>query len=291
MQRSVIQLAGKTLVVSLPAAWCRENGVKKGAKVEVDESTGHLTIMPRGAKEAERISIDITGMPSKIAWHHVRTAYATGFREIEIITSARDIVDQELNKKTSIRAFLQRFTQRFNGMELAQQTRSTYVLTDMTTPNAEEFQRAYSRILQLVRAMNTPPEKIDEATRMDDLLLYEDQLNRLVDFCERVLHASRGISTRAMIAYVKILHGLETLGDETKKLASDEEWASIDSLAGLVDKTITALQSMDEQHVLEAFAARAKLAKNDKNKQARNIVADILNAQYSLINTQHERAK
>ena len=44
MKRKAIQLASQTIVVSLPAKWVRQQGIKKGDEIDVEERGKELVI-------------------------------------------------------------------------------------------------------------------------------------------------------------------------------------------------------------------------------------------------------
>jgi phosphate uptake regulator len=286
MQRSVIQLAGKTLVVSLPSAWCKENGIKKGGKVEVDGTTGSLTISSRAKSERQRAIINISNMPSKIAWHYVRAAYIAGVNDIEVVCTTHELFDQTLKRKTSTTAFLHRLSQRFNGVELVQQSKNTFILRDVTTPNPEEFNNAYNRSIHIVRTLYAPPEKSTTQTRADDTMLYEDQLNRLVDFCERMLSTVLHLPSGQTTSYLKILYAMEELGDEAKKCAQEGRFDALDVAADAVTRMASALQSDKPATLLNAYLARAKIRSNPTTMLVKGIIANALNAHQTLLHFQ-----
>jgi hypothetical protein len=233
------------------------------------------------------VILDINGLPSKLAWHQIRAAYAAGFKDIEVRCSAKEITDEILGKRTSMAAFLHRVAQRFNGMELMPRSKTSYLIKDVSNPDPKEFTRAYERAATLVRAMYTD-DGAGRAARVDNVLLYEDQLNRLVDFCERILSTSLHHSPGAIAAYTKILHSLEELGDDAKKTASEGKFRDLDALSPAIDAMIAALQSKDDTAVLRAFNIRRETRKDATMMLARNRIATVLNARQTLLHLQRE---
>lgn len=81
MKRNVILMGGKTYVISLPADWVRQNGIKKGQELEVQQDIGKVTIMPCQREQARKtITIDsIGGLNGKMV-----KAYQLGYDEIKM---------------------------------------------------------------------------------------------------------------------------------------------------------------------------------------------------------------
>ena len=59
MKRKVIQLAGKTLVVSLPHLWVKKHGVKKGHDMELQEKGTNILLSIQSMYDAGSTSITI----------------------------------------------------------------------------------------------------------------------------------------------------------------------------------------------------------------------------------------
>ena len=45
MKRKAIQLANQTLVISMPSKWVKEQGIKKGDEIDVEEKGKRLMIL------------------------------------------------------------------------------------------------------------------------------------------------------------------------------------------------------------------------------------------------------
>jgi len=60
MKRKIIQTAGKTMVVSLPSAWVKKYGIKKGEEVEVEERGAEISVSTKRGYDLEEIKIIYT---------------------------------------------------------------------------------------------------------------------------------------------------------------------------------------------------------------------------------------
>ena len=83
MKRKVIQLAGKTLLVSLPNKWASNYNVKKGQEIEVTEEHNTLIIHAGNAKTAHSKEIDVSGLAT-IATRLTGAIYKAGYDELRI---------------------------------------------------------------------------------------------------------------------------------------------------------------------------------------------------------------
>ena len=60
MKRKVIQLAGRTFVVSLPTSWAREWDVKKGEELELIEDGPRLILSTEKSRQSKKGLIDLS---------------------------------------------------------------------------------------------------------------------------------------------------------------------------------------------------------------------------------------
>ena len=85
LKRKVIQLAGKTLVVSLPTKWAKMNGVIKGDEIEVTEDGSVIKISKESSTHLSKNSVDLDISGKKeMAKRMVASLYKAGVDEIRI---------------------------------------------------------------------------------------------------------------------------------------------------------------------------------------------------------------
>ncbi|MFQ5475181.1 MAG: AbrB/MazE/SpoVT family DNA-binding domain-containing protein, partial [Candidatus Nanoarchaeia archaeon] len=87
MKRSVIQLAGKTQVISLPSKWVKKHGIKKGDALEVSEKRNALICSTSKQVYHNQTKINISGL-GPMAKRIIAAIYKAGFEEIEVAYSS-----------------------------------------------------------------------------------------------------------------------------------------------------------------------------------------------------------
>ena len=276
MQRSVIQLAGKTLVISLPSKWCKQNGVKKGDALEVGQAPGALVIRTTQSSTRETATIDVGDCAANIVWHELIAAYRAGFKTISVTFRNNTLYDPRSRKDITALALISRVVPRLVGMELVHNGKKTFLLQEVTTPNPDDFTRAYGRMLQLVRGMYAADK---DPHREENILLLEEQLNRLADFCERTLTTAMHYSASEIIAYTRLVNALEELGDDAKRMTENNTLAHIDKASAAVFRAMDALQSNDMSIVIDALKKREGL----ERQLVKDLITNVLDAQQSLL--------
>lgn len=217
MKRKAIQLASKTLVISLPSKWAKMHGVVKGAELEVEERKGSIVVSPGSIrKRGMKSSIDISGFDSSLVWHNILALYRAGADEIEICFDEPEIYDARTKKKTSILELVQRISNRLVGMEVVRHGKNFCVLKELSSAKEDEFGETMRRAFLLLMGM--AEDLLAGIKNNDDDLLTsvwmhsDNQLDKMVDFCMRIINTSKLGSLEALSKH-QLLMQAEQIGD------------------------------------------------------------------------------
>jgi len=207
MERSIIQLAKSTLVVSLPKKWLEKQDLHKGDKVQLEEKEDRLTIRSKGKKNS---SITINLKKGQVfTTRHVADLYIRGYDEV-IITFNDEPIVQKIMKEDLL------------GFEIVERSKNRVVIKNVADNIETEFDSMLRRAFILVKEMGTmiSKEKIDPAT-LDELLSLEDMVNKFTSFCKRVLN-KQGYNPSYKTPFLYVFtKDLEVLGDIYKYMAKD----------------------------------------------------------------------
>src|SRR3989344_1846924 len=85
MKRKAIQLANQTIVVSLPAKWVRQQGIKKGDEIDLEEKGNQLIVAFKIIdKKEERAEIDVSNWNDRLIRLVLSGLNKKGFDEIVV---------------------------------------------------------------------------------------------------------------------------------------------------------------------------------------------------------------
>ncbi len=90
MERKLIRLADKTLVVSLPYKWAEKWKLKKGDSVEVLDKNSELLISPLSNKKKMIAKLDFRRFNERLIKRFFSAAYKVGFDELVIVHNKED---------------------------------------------------------------------------------------------------------------------------------------------------------------------------------------------------------
>jgi len=215
MKRKVIQLAGKTLVVSLPSKWAEKYNIKKGDELELEDKKGILNIVLEKKRELERkIELDITDLSVPLVWYFINSAYISGANEIRIIFNTKYLEDYKRNK-IEIMSLLNDICSKLIGLEITTQSKSSCVLTEITSIKEGEQIQVLKRLFFSVISMG---DDIIEAAKNKDtgvlknIFISRDvNINKLSNYLLKHIVSTQDETNKGFVIYV--VKQLEEMGD------------------------------------------------------------------------------
>lgn len=209
IKRKVIQLAGSTLVVSLPSKWAKKCNIQKGDEVELEEKGRELVIKTESESAIERAQLDTKDLNERVIRWALSGLHKSGFDEIEIIYYNQKTIDlvQELLKDL------------FIGFIIVNQTNTKCLLKSITKDSISEFDVTLRRAFLVTITMGE--NALDLIQKKDfvslkNILNLEKTNNQLTNFCERLLNKVGHHNHRKTCFYYVIVWNLEKICDDYK---------------------------------------------------------------------------
>lgn len=208
MKRKVIQLAGKTFVVSLPSKWAKQQGIKKGDEVNLEEQESKLILSSSSIKTSNKKELDSDKLEI-LTKRSLFRQYQEGADEIQInFSNPRRIQD------------IQEYLNELIGYEIVKQGKQHAIINDVSGQKQQEFDQIMRRLFLLFKGMiedsiTAFKEKDKEALKN---IIYRDlEINKFTHFCLRLL-SKQNIKQDKKMAYFTMLYTLERIGDDYKNM-------------------------------------------------------------------------
>lgn len=208
MKRKVIQLAGKTHVVSLPSKWVQEHHIKKGDDIEVMEEGSKLIIATRKGATGGFAKISVGGLGS-LTTRVVGALYKAGYDEVEVLFDSIE----ELKKIQDV------VREGFVGFEVIEQGRHFLRCKRISQLEESEFEILIRRLFLIILSMAR--DSLDALQKKDrewlQVIITQDKdVNKIADFCRRVLNMKFGFESTGPDYF--ITEQLENIGDFYKNI-------------------------------------------------------------------------
>ncbi len=288
MRRKVIQLAKKTLVISLPSKWAKQHGVLKGDEIEVQEAKGRLTYSTTNILEQSRINLNISNLNSSLVWYYLTSAYIKGSDEVEIYFDNTETINPKTNKKQNTIEVISNIAEELIGLEMIKHGKNHCVLKEISKIKPEEYDNILRKIFFILK--NTSQEILNALKNKDKSILQntkyaEKNINRFTHYCLRILNKTTNIDNTHIAAHTRTIHQLEEIGDYYLKLSEELSKKQDSKTTDLIKKLnelfasfFDAYYTTTTEKIDKTYTLRAKLKKdlnNSKNKEISNIIVQI----------------
>lgn len=205
MKRKLIQMAGKTIVVSLPSEWVKKYGLKKGEEIDLNEEDRKIILTTKKSISHSSVSIDITALNFSLVWRYIFAAYIKGADEIKVIY--KDKQQKEL---------VQQVADTLIGFALVKEQENFLLFKDVSGESTE-FDTILRRIFFMLSTLNQ--EGIEAIEKKDNSTLIglkkkDFKINYLVNFCLRYLNKKGYSDYKKAYMLYSTIRNLEFLGDE-----------------------------------------------------------------------------
>ncbi|MBI4142148.1 phosphate uptake regulator PhoU [Candidatus Woesearchaeota archaeon] len=287
MRRKIIQLAGKTLVVSLPSKWVKSSGVRKGDEVELIESGHGFLIAPVETKISLKSVIDVSGLNSSLVWHYLTSAYVKGIEEIDVRFSGAEIMNPRTKKTVKTIEFIGDVVSSLIGMELVRYGSNFCIVKEVSELKKGEFDTVLKRLFFTVctfsaDVVNAINERDIGALR--NCAELEKTVNRLCLFCWRAV--SKGVFSTSVetVSFYSVVFLLEEIADVYARICElDEKIIKIAELrqslqgsAQVVKELYDIFYDFDKKKISEFYARCRELKEQSVEKKFRYsaVIAD-----------------
>lgn len=225
MQRKIIQPGQSTYLMSLPRAWCLNQGIKRGdvVEVEIKDDTLEISTQKREQQSSE-IAIDITGLDRTSIFYVLRSVYRQGYDIIKVKFDNKTTIHYRTEQKVLVASLLHQELQRWIGMQIIEQKENYFVYKTISKPSFEELDTMLRRaFLLLIDAA----EGFVKATEQGDILQLEtmdDTFYNIIIFiayCQRLINKIGFQEKHKNAPLYVILVNLNKIGDILRYGARD----------------------------------------------------------------------
>ncbi len=266
MRRKVIQLAGKTFVVSLPSAWAKKYGIHKSDELEIVEKHNTLLITtPSALVVPQKTTIDLSGASVEFAKSMISTLHKIGYDEIEFLFDKPEMKD-----------LIQERTAELIGFEVIEQGKKRCVIKNVSGDLSHELDSMIRRTFLVTLSLAKESYECvaqGRTSELKSLLHLEKTNNRLTNYCHRLLNKnSKGAQSSFLYTIIWVL---EKIGDAYKEICevlhAHNEAISSDALE-LYAKANAHVE--EYYHLFYSTAHEKMVVLREKNKGLRKQIYD-----------------
>ncbi|WP_393971506.1 AbrB/MazE/SpoVT family DNA-binding domain-containing protein [Oxyplasma meridianum] len=146
--RKVQQTGGSTFIVSLPTKWAKENGLKRGSELVLEEEDGNLIIRGKSFEHREivkTINIEDEVKDGNLLQRTMTSFYISNFKTLIIRTKG--------HMKPDLREEIRRFSKVVMGVEIFEESANTIVLQNVLDSSTFPLNNSVRRMSLNVETM------------------------------------------------------------------------------------------------------------------------------------------
>lgn len=212
MKRSVILMGGKTYVLSLPSQWIKKYSIQKGEELDLEEKENALIVRTEKRPEGAEVEVDFSQLDMMLG-RALGALYKAGYTRAKV----RYRTQEQLQKldETLQRTLI--------GFAITKQEKEYVIIDSLAEIKAGEFDTSLKRLFysleimgeELVRALAAR-----DVQALEKVIEKDGQINRLADFCRRVINSGQTQFLRRSAVLYYIVEQLERIGDAYKGIAA-----------------------------------------------------------------------
>ncbi len=211
MKRKVIQLAGRTLVVSLPSEWAKKYHIEKGDDIEVIESGKSITYATSTNKEEGKIALHLKGEPEFMK-RRINVAYKRGFDELELsYDDGKTIKLIQIELSTLV------------GFEITHHGKNSCIVKNIAETLESEFDTILRRVfLMLLELAENSYEAVKkkEYSKLAEIRLAEETNDKFTNLLKRILNKRGPRDPKTGNLLYCIVWELEKIADQYEKMCN-----------------------------------------------------------------------
>jgi phosphate uptake regulator len=156
MKRKIIKQGPSTLMISLPSKWVKEQNIKKGQEIDVEEKEDSLILFKNkeNNNNLKRAFMDLENLNHLMLNRFLEECYITGIGEIILKFKRNKIFNYKENKEIDIDKYVKKHLGRYIGLEIISNTNHQIVL--QTLIQKEKYEKigvVQSRIFFLIKEL------------------------------------------------------------------------------------------------------------------------------------------
>ncbi len=196
-----------TLTVSLPSKWVKNNNIKKGDELNVEDA-GSILKVYSGDEHllTKKIKVDFSDMNKEAINSVMSVLHKSGYDEIEII----------FKNPETVKTIQERINSMLIGYEIIEQKGNLCTVKSVSGDHASELDALIRRsfLVSLSLAKNSLEEiKNGRADKLQELFVLEQTNNKLTNYCHRLLNKKPYKDEKTIYTYL-VIWVLESICDD-----------------------------------------------------------------------------
>ncbi|HLC85722.1 MAG TPA: AbrB/MazE/SpoVT family DNA-binding domain-containing protein [Candidatus Nanoarchaeia archaeon] len=209
MKRKVIQLAGKTSVVSLPSKWVKKFNINKSDELDIEERGNELVVRAFSHPASKAININADSFSERTLRYCLSSLHKAGYDEISLLFSKPHFYSVVNDMVSNL----------LLGFVVSEQTKKKMVIKSVANEEHDAFSSALRRCFLVTLSLadsSLDMIKNNKSSELNGLMSLEKNNNQLSSFCLRLINKGVNIDKNSSVFISIIAWNMEKICDEYK---------------------------------------------------------------------------
>ncbi len=205
LKRRLVQHGPSTLTISLPSDWAKEHDLRRGDELAVVKTDRGLLLSTNKSPKFDQRRIKVTGLVALIP-RAIAAMYKRGYDDIVV----------EYAKPRELEQIHEILAKSCSGFEIVEETEGEVRIRNVSEPSHEEFRALFRRIfffLASIAGEGLQAAKTHDKEAYHKLVLRDQNVNKLTDFCRRLVHKRKQREYESDMALYHVIEQLEKIAD------------------------------------------------------------------------------
>ena len=267
MRRKLVQQGASTMMISLPAKWIQEHGLKKGFEISIEPVRAGLLLSAGDRVEKRKTEITLTHLAESSIRTRITTTYRKGYDQIKV----------NFDNENQFKILDEVMGTRLIGFEIVEKKDKYCLVENITEPSEDQFDIILKKVFQNITSLfNATRERMGGSKHVSfsDVRDIERRVQRYDNFCRRVISKRKfkGKNTELFWAFLTlIVHAQREIYHMNKALGKKVSDKSLDYL-GDVEKMYNLVVDTYENRRKEGIGEIHDLEKKIVYKKGHDLV-------------------
>ena len=201
MKRKLVKQGAATMMVSLPAKWIKENNLKKGSEIDLEQADNNLLI---SSKPIEEVKKETTIKLANLTESSIRTLITNTYRR------GYDIINVNFENEKQLKILNQVIKTKLIGFDITKKQKGFCIVESITEPSIEQFDTIFRKIFFNISELFEVTKKRMKGKETNDYEEIEERIMKYDNFCRRVISKRKIINPKSEFLWTfltLLIHG------------------------------------------------------------------------------------
>ncbi|MBN1233839.1 MAG: hypothetical protein JXA60_10840 [Candidatus Coatesbacteria bacterium] len=178
MKRKLVKQGAATMMVSLPAKWIKQNNLKKGSEIDIEEKETDLLISAKPIEIKKQTEIKLANLTETSVRTLINNTYRSGYDRIKV----------SFQTENQFKILGEVIKTRLIGFEIIKREKDSCIVENVTEPSSEKFDTILQKMFfSISELFAITKDRLENPKEEYSYKQAEERIQRYDNFCRRII--------------------------------------------------------------------------------------------------------